>query len=57
MSFLTNNDDLLREVAQDALATALAPGGERLTPKQRSDLRHSFDAVDYVGQARERLAS
>ena len=56
VDFLTDLDKILREVAQDSLVTALAPGWENLIPNQRSSLENSFDFVDYLGQAHERLS-
>ena len=57
VDFLDDENEVFREQAQDSLVTALAPDWERLTPKQRGDLRRSFESVDYLSQARERLGS
>ena len=56
VDFLDDENEIVGEQARDSLVTALAPDWERLTPKQRNDLRRSFDSVDYLSQARERLA-
>ncbi|WP_428393927.1 hypothetical protein [Lichenicoccus sp.] len=55
LDFLDDENEVYQEQAQDSLVCAIASDWERLTPKQRHDLRVSFDSVDYLSQARERL--
>ena len=56
VEFASGGNDILREVAQNALVAGLTANWDQLTPRQRYDLRRSFATARYLEQARERLS-
>ena len=51
VDFAVNNNPILCDAAYDALAVALSPNWEQLSPRQRYDLRRRSSREEYLRQA------